>query len=133
MRNNTVVYSGAAAAGGRAYYVGERGDGYVVTNNVAYFAPPLTGDVCFELDLAPSAYARIDSNACFGATFDRGATGLDPSPLTADPAFAAYPDDLRPGAGSPLRDSGTTASASATDLLGIDRGGSPDRGAYEGE
>lgn len=131
VRNNT-VYFAANAINSRAYYVGERGSNYVVTNNIGYYATGLTGGNCYHFDLANSAYDLVSNNLCFGANFDVGTINMDGMASTSDPLFIAAPNDLRLGTGSPAIDSGTSVSAAFSDILGTSiRGSTPDRGAYE--
>lgn len=131
LRNNTVYF--ADAGSGIAYYVGERGSNYVVTNNIGYHANPIlmNSDSCFNFDLSASAYDTVNSNLCFGAPFDIGTTGLDGMALTSDPLFVDAPNDFHLQASSPARDSGTSVSASQNDILDNLRDASPDRGAFE--
>ncbi|MCG7913290.1 MAG: right-handed parallel beta-helix repeat-containing protein [Candidatus Thiodiazotropha weberae] len=129
VRNNSVYFGGAAS--GRAYYVGERGGDYVVTNNIGYFANPQSGDSCYDFDLSADAYQLVNSNLCFGASFDSGTSGLDGMASSADPGFLDAPDDLRLESDSAARDRGTTLSVPTTDMLGNPRDATPDLGAYE--
>ena len=129
VRNNSVYFGGSAS--GRAYYVGERGGDYVVTNNIGYFANPQSGNSCYDFDLSADAYQLVNSNLCFGASFDSGTTGLDGMASAADPRFLDAPDDLRLAADSVARSRGTTLSVSSTDILGNPRDATPDLGAYE--
>lgn len=131
VRNNTVYF--AESGNGRAYYVGERGSHYVVTNNIGYSANPLAGDSCYDFDLPASAYDTVSHNLCFGPDFDSGTTGMDSMASVADPIFADAPDDLRLVPASPAIDSGFGISAASHDILGNTRDADPDRGAYEHE
>ncbi|MEW8273823.1 MAG: right-handed parallel beta-helix repeat-containing protein [Candidatus Thiodiazotropha taylori] len=129
VRNNSVYFGGTAS--GRAYYVGERGGDYVVTNNIGYFANPQSGDSCYDFDLSADAYQLVNSNLCFGASFDSGTRGLDGMASIADPGFLDAPDDLRLETDSVARGRGTTLSVPTTDILGNPRDATPDLGAYE--
>ncbi|MCG7957819.1 MAG: hypothetical protein JAY69_02000, partial [Candidatus Thiodiazotropha taylori] len=129
VRNNSVYFGGTAS--GRAYYVGERGGDYVVTNNIGYFANPQSGDSCYDFDLSADAYQLVNSNLCFGASFDSGTRGLDGMASSADPGFLDAPDDLRLETDSVARGRGTTLSVPTTDILGNPRDATPDLGAYE--
>ncbi|MES9941157.1 MAG: choice-of-anchor Q domain-containing protein [Candidatus Thiodiazotropha sp. 6PLUC2] len=129
VRNNSVYFGGSAS--GRAYYVGERGSNYVVTNNIGYFANTQAGDSCYDFDLSASAYNMVNSNLCYGASFDSGTTGLDGMASTGNPLFINAPDDLRLNSVSPARDAGSSISYPAIDILGNARDGTPDLGAYE--
>ncbi|MES9850442.1 MAG: choice-of-anchor Q domain-containing protein [Candidatus Thiodiazotropha sp. L084R] len=129
VRNNSVYFGGTAS--GRAYYVGERGSSYVITNNIGYFTNPQAGDSCYDFDLPASTYSMVNSNLCFGASFDSGTTGMDGMASNSDPLFLNAPDDLRIGVASPARNSGTNLSAPTIDILGNTRDTAPDQGAYE--
>ena len=131
VRNNTVYFAGSG--NGRSYYIGERGANYVVTNNIGYHANALAGDSCFDFDLVAGAYDTVNSNLCFGASFDSGTTGMDGMASTADPLFLNAPDDLRIDDTSPAYNSGSTVSAASSDMLGNVRDANPDRGAYEAQ
>lgn len=131
VRNNTVYF--ADAGSGIAYYVGERGSDYVVTNNIGYHGNAVlaNSDSCFNFDLPAGDYRYVSNNLCYGAPFAIGTTGLDPEGLEADPQFQNAPLDLRPQPTSPAMDSGSAVLASPTDILGNARNLKPDRGAYE--
>lgn len=129
VRNNTVYFGSGGS--GQAFYVGERGSNYIITNNIAYYANSQAGDVCYSFDLPAGSYDTVANNLCFGTNFDTGTTGMDGMASISDPLFRAAPDDLRVSAGSPTINSGTAVSVSGTDIVGNSRDSNPDRGAYE--
>ncbi len=145
VRNNTIVITAAATRpGGVGIGVGTEGTGHEVTNNAIYFAPGQAPNSwrCFDLDLGDDAYASRVGNACHGNVADQGTFR---SYLSGDPAFTAVTADpatadLRPGAGSPLVDSGDAIHAAPTAIGsapwsaaddGRTRDARPDIGAFE--
>lgn len=131
VRNNTVYFGGNGS--GIAYYVGERGANYVVTNNIGYHENAIlaNSDSCFNFDLPTDSYDLVSSNLCFGAPFDIGTTGMDSNAMVLDPKFNNAPNDLHLVSDSPAINNASMASSAATDADNNLRDNKPDIGAYE--
>jgi hypothetical protein len=129
VRNNTVYFGDKAD--GIAYYVGERGENYIINNNIAYYTNTLNSNACFNFDLPSSAYSLVSNNLCYGANFDIGTTGMDINAITSDPLFVNTPYDFHLQSSSPAINSGYTTFGSGYDIEGKQRDSSPDIGAYE--
>ncbi len=129
LRNNTVWFGSNVT--GEGYYVGERGSGYKVSNNIAYFTTFNASGSGFHYDLAASSYDLISHNLCFGAAFDSGTTGMDAQPYSADPKFVNAPYSFKLRSDSPARNGGSPLSSSLNDIRNRTRDIQPDLGAYE--
>lgn len=129
VRNNTVYFG--EQGNGVAYYVGEKGTNYIVTNNIAYNANPANGDSCFSFDLPSSAYDLVSNNLCYGTSFDSGTTGMDTNAITQNPLFVNAPFNLNLQNNSPAIDAGYNTFASTYDINNTQRDLIPDIGAYE--
>jgi len=142
VRNNTVVFAGAATGSNIGVAVGVEGAGHVVSGNAVWAtAGSLT---CFDRNLAPSAY-RADHNLCFGegspvwddrrgSLADTKAAGLDAHSLERAPGFgraALERLDFTPAAGSPLVGAGDPADGAPNDFAGLKRPSPPDIGAFQ--
>ncbi len=147
-RNNTIYYGSTSAQDSIGIYLGDYGTGHVIANNATLAADPGANFFsCFQLNLAPSAYAHSDHNDCsYSGTggvweYARGSlaswrtfSGQDANSITTNPAFtspASPTYNFIPGSGSPLIGAGDSSYCSTVDILGNTRPVPCDIGAYQ--
>ena len=141
IRNNSILFKSGVS--GTAITLGTEGKGNVVVSNAIKTGGGSDG-ICFDANLAATAYAAFDHNVCDpgAGSWARGVgklkdwqakTGFDTSSLAADPGFDAVspPYALSVGPSSPLVGAGDSGRSSTTSISGAPRGTPPDVGAYQ--
>lgn len=122
--NNTVVRCGPGGAtggwGGGVWFENAEAEGVVVRNNL--LSRNHGGQLIVQGGKRPKSWT-VENNLLDGPGEVHGEKDVTGDPLLGD--------DLRPGAGSPAIDRGTTQDAPKTDFNGRPRVGRPDIGAYE--
>jgi hypothetical protein len=160
IQNNTIWFGPNAPGGAIGIQVGIEGAGYVVANNLVYYAAASAGEGmnCFDYQRPLSSFTYIDHNACYSAaggnweatrgdltawqsyttaTFDAASRSLTrpgdsvPAALAPSDPLTALNPAFTPMPGSLIEGAGDPAHAPTFDRFGNKRHDPPDIGAVE--